>query len=218
MKRKYPTGVSAVYKKQKTAGEAALVAVKSLKRRIAAATETKNLHKAAVNQAMDNTSTNIFSLSEVAQGVAITERVGLKLSAKHMRLRYNIRTATTGSQNARLIVVQYKKQVSDTPPTLAMVLEDTARPATSDYAFTTTKFKDSFRLLHDRVFSFNQAAGPAVQHVEVTLPLNNTITYNGVAATDLEKNGIYMLLISDIAAASSPPTLNYASCLYFSDD
>jgi len=223
MKRKRPSGVSSVYKKQKTAGEAALTAVKSLKRRIAAATELKAEDVNTVvgtPLTMTTVATNISHLTQVAGGSGIVQRVGQQIQGKSLNLRYNIKEAgaTGGMATARVVVVQWKKQASSTAPSLARLLEATTNAAMSQYSFT-NQFKENFNLLHDATYALGGGGGSGASVFRmVNIPLNFKISYSGSAAADIEKNGIYMYLISDIAVGANPPTISFSSTLYFTDD
>jgi len=220
MKRKYPTGVSAVYKKQKTAGQAALVAVQSLKRRIAAATELKAEDVATTN-ATPVTMTDagaITNLAQIGQGATVNQRVGQQIMAKRLKLRYSIYTNSSANQLARVLVVQWKKQVSDTSPTTAQLLENTGatQGALSDYAFS-SEFKENFRVLHDKTYALSGTSNGAPNVFrEASIPLNSRISFNGSATSDIEKNGIWMLSISN--QANSEPKIVFCNTLYYTDD
>lgn len=208
----------AAYKKQKTAGQAALTAVQSLKRRIAAATEVKTEDVTTTFAAPNNMIDTVVvtNLCQVGQGVGISQRIGQQIKAKHLKVRYHIEAQAATTALARVLIVQWKKQGPDSNPGLANVFENTGagQAAISCYAFT-AEFKESFRVLHDASYAVDNATKKAIFR-EVDIPLNFTISYNGNATTDIEKNGIYMFQQSDLS--SSAPKIWFSSRLQFTDN
>jgi len=223
MKRKRMSFVSglAAYKKQKTAGQAALTAVASLKRRIAAATEIKyeDVNTTNASPVTMTEASAISNLAQVAQGSSIVQRVGQQITAKRLTGRYWIRPGNSNSM-ARVIIVQYKKQSSSTTPSLAKILENySAGTGTvwSPFSFT-NQFNENFRLLYDKSHALDATTNAGVTR-ELSIPLNFKIAYNGSAATDIEKNGIYMFMLSNETVASGlGPLISYGLRLAYTDD
>ncbi len=226
MKRKRMSFVSglAAYKKQKTAGQAALTAVASLKRRIAAATEIKyedvNTTNAGPVSMVDTAS--IANLAQIAQGAGLVQRVGQQVTAKRLHVKYHVMAnsgSTSSAVTARVIIVQYKKQSSSSTPSLAKILENYATgtgAAWSPLSFT-NQFKENFNLLYDKLHAVDNVTNKSVIR-QFSIPLNFKIAYNGSATTDIEKNGIYMFMLSDRAAGTYPPDIHYGVRLDFTDD
>lgn len=223
-KRKRMSFVSglAAYKKQKTAGQAALTAVASLKRRIAAATEIKYEDvntTIAAPVSLDELGT-ISNLAQIAQGAGLVQRVGQQITAKRLTGRYFIKVTAGPPQLTRVIIVQYKKQSSSSTPSLAKILENYAAgtgSVWSPYSFT-NQFNENFRLLYDKSHAVDPLTNSGVTR-EISIPLNFRIAYNGAATTDIEKNGIYMFMLSDsIAATPTKPQISYGMRLAYTDD
>lgn len=221
-KRKRMSFVSglAAYKKQKTAGQAALTAVASLKRRIAAATETKYEDVNTTNAApvtMTEASA-ISNLAQVAQGAGLVQRVGQQITAKRLTGRYIVKYNGANSM-ARVIIVQYKKQSSSSTPSLAKIVENYSAgtgSVWSPYSFT-NQFTENFRVLYDKSHAIEASNQAAVR--ELSIPLNFKIAYNGTLTTDIEKNGIYMFMLSDQTVASGlGPLISYGMRLAYTDD
>jgi len=220
MKRKRMSFVSglAAYKKQKTAGQAALTAVASLKRRIAAATEVKSEDVtttfAAPNTMLDTVV--VTNLCQVGQGNGVSQRVGQQITAKRLSVRYHIEAQSSQAAIARVLIVQWKKQQPDTNPGLANVFENTGagQAGISCYAFT-AEFKENFRVLHDATYAIDAATRKSI-FKEIDMPLNFKIAFNGSATSDIEKNGIYMFQQSDLS--TSAPKIWFSSRLQYTDD
>lgn len=223
IKRKRMSFVSglAAYKKQKTAGQAALTAVASLKRRIAAATEIKyeDVNTTNAGPITMTEASAIANLAQIQQGVGLVQRVGQQITAKRLTGRYWIKASTSNSV-ARVIIVQYKKQSSSSTPSLAKILENYSAgtgSVWSPYSFT-NQFNENFRMLYDKFHVVNAASDAGVAR-EISIPLNFKIAYNGAATTDIEKNGIYMFMLSNETVASGlGPQISYGMRLAYTDD
>lgn len=217
----FVTGLAA-YKKQKTAGQAALTAVTSLKRRIAAATEIKSedVNTANASPILLTEAGSIANLAQIGQGNGQAQRVGQQITAKKLHMRYWLED-NGGSHVARIIIVQYKKQSSSSTPSLAKILENYSAGTGSAWSQLsyTNQFKENFRLLYDKFHAVDTTGGPSTVAREFTIPLNCKIAYNGTQTTDIEKNGIYMFMLSDSTVASGAgPKMHYGARLDYTDD
>jgi len=146
------------------------------------------------------------------QGDTPSTRTGNTICVKEISL-YGIfqRNATDFAADAyvRMAIVQDLQQVADTAPTAAQIFADTTQPwAAAPGVEHLGRFKvlwmspvyDMWRMRCD---SDTLAAGAVTQStvVDVSLKTNIIVSFNSTAATDIQKNGIYLVWISSVATA-----------------
>lgn len=165
----------------------------------------------AVGQAVDTWGGGIYPLCEVAQGSTIAQRVGLRIRPVDFVLRFQ--TSADGdamiatSQEIRILIFQDLQQASDTKTAVDDVLE-----SLNDRCVTLTPAFDKdvpgkVRVYHDRVYSwgFNTTS---TQLDELHIDGKNLlpIIYNGANGTDIQKNGLYLLVVSSCVTSPTPAT------------
>jgi len=74
--------------------------------------------------------------------------------------------------------------------------------------------RNRFKILYDQsaILDASEISG---RHTKIYFPINKTIEYNGSANTDIQKNGVYGLVLSD--DNTNQPAFNYYSRIYFRD-
>lgn len=138
--------------------------------------------------------TAIFTqLNNIAQGDGQSARTGNSILMK--RLHRTEFTILTGSANAvvREILFLDKQQIADTTPTVTDILE-----SASPYALLNKLTKYRFQILEDNFYTLSTAARPT-RTMRSSKYLHKHAKYNGTASTDIEKNGLYKMIISDVA-------------------
>lgn len=166
---------------------------------------------------VDLASSNITSagtavhLSQVAQGTAQSNRTGNTINVTSVTLlaRWTRATDTSVAANSlyRFAVVVDKEQVGDTAPLAAAVLSG------SPIGFLPNIDNlERFRILYlspiyenammvtdsDNITSATIGAVPSQrQTMQFNWKGNIKVSYNGSAVTDIEKNGIYILFLSN---------------------
>jgi len=173
--------------------------VKSLQRVIAGILpEFKN---ATIDISQNNFTTagTIQHISAIFQGVAENQRIGEDCFVKKIYLKAHIRDYTTSGATTqpsyyRLVLVRDKQQVNDTTPAISDVVSDT-NPALS---LPVIGFSERFEylwvspLLSNNCF-INGNQLPTFEHVWTG---NIRVGFNGANATDIQRNGIYLLLLN----------------------
>lgn len=152
----------------------------------------------------------VFPLHQIAQGIDQDDRVGNKICATGLYVRLVVAADMTPASNCqgyRVLLVRDNQQVGDTDPTAAGILEDP-----QGFPLTTPIKREvfgKFTILDDRllgnadhipnyvVSSTNDV--PLIQtvyHYKQYLKLANEIRYNGAATTDIQKGGLYLLVLA----------------------
>lgn len=156
------------------------------------------------------TTPTVVHLSALATGDAEGTRTGN--SVKCINLSHHINARIDSSANftrVRYVVVQDLQQVGDTAPAMTDVYE-----TASVSAFLNKATVGRFKILFDRVYNLD-AQRPSV-YLKTFKYLNHHIRYNGVNSTDVQKGGIYGMLVSD--ENTNPPTCGIISRLTYIDN
>lgn len=160
-----------------------------------------------------NTTTTgtITSLLDIAQGDSADTRDGNQITLRSIRFLGSLSngdpsTLLTGNPSAiyRVILFQDKQQVSDTPPAVNDVLFSPDYASVYNYPNVVKRFK----ILYDRSFVIN---APGIHDTGITpatayitcqkswshwlFPTMKNIKYNGTLGSDLQKGGVYMLML-----------------------
>ena len=93
----------------------------AMKRVLAAAKETGYVDVAAANYACDTTG-SITLLNTVAQGAAVTERVGKKIVMKGLQCRGTLGNASTATYNDVAYIIVYDKRPTGVLPAISDIL------------------------------------------------------------------------------------------------
>lgn len=164
-----------------------------------------------------STSTGVLThLSGVAQGDAEGNRTGQSIYARSLSLRGQIISTSTTPVQVRLLLIRDTQQIGDSSPSAANVLEV---PDQLD-SFLTASTRGRFSVLWDKTFLVSgNDTDRAKVWINVTIPMRSHIRYNGSATSDIQKNGLYLLNMSDSTdGAGTKPTLNLTARLYYHDN
>lgn len=207
-KRKYyMTAKRYGVKKQKTAmsvAKKALSGVRAIERKI----EDKFVNTVRASTAITDAGI-IDELFPTVQGANFGQRVGNTMHAKWMRIAYESR-AVGGSSSLRIIIFRDNQQEADTDPTIAQVLQSVSHLSPINHLN-----KSRFKILRDTNTSMTVSSANAVVNKVVYIKLNFQQKYNGTAATDIDKNGIYILMLG--SAPTNDPLFEYNASLIFTD-
>lgn len=155
---------------------------------------------------------SVTLLSSIAQGDTGATRTGNTISVKEVSI-FGIlqRNATDFAADAylRVAVVVDKQNVADTAPLAADIFADAGQPWVDAPNVANL---ERFRILYMsplidmwrvRADSDHLAASTPTQaaHFQFTKKMNLKVSYNGAANTDIEENGVYLVLLSNVATA-----------------
>lgn len=161
----------------------------------------------------------MYSLSQVAQGLTSTTRVGDSIRIQHIELRGAVLlNAADTVTNVRVLVVRDLDGYG-TAPTPADVLETTNSAAApfSPYRF---QKKERFSVLYDELFALQSAAagGTCSNVFSFATVHQGHVLYLGTTAQDVSdgKGTVYVLAVSD--ETTNKPYLSFYANLLFTDD
>lgn len=156
----------------------------------------------------------VYSCCDMAQGDTDQTRDGN--SIKPLGCKFQLRlanNATAVNTAVRVMVIRDLQQVADTAPTVSDVLDTSIVGAYAAPLNNATVGR--YKVLSDKLYSLNTVAKPQMDLMWYQ-KLNGHIRYNGSAASDIQKNGLYMLIVSD--QATNYPTFGFNTRLHFTDN
>lgn len=165
------------------------------------------------------TTSAIFPLTNIAQGDTVSTRTGNKITLRSIKVNGQFsQSSGVGADNSfRVILFTDRQQIADTDPGATDLLRTDS--IVSSYANTTT-FQKRFKIYYDRVFvlrpriSYNGttvvSTSPVMPFVKWFFPTIKDIRYNADQNTDIQRNGLYMLLIGQ--SADVTPNLEFDVC------
>lgn len=172
------------------------IAVKAIKgvRYLKSITNSERKFKGSgtVTATIDDAGT-VQPLLELNDGPADGERTGLSVKWVDFKFRYVAKINATSQTDTQMRIILFcdKQQVSDSDTNVGNVLE-----GVTTYAPINNKLGLSrFRILYDRQISLNSVNRSTII-VNRNFKVSIKTRYNGIAFTDIQKNGIYLLLLS----------------------
>lgn len=137
----------------------------------------------------------IFHLNGISQGDGVDYRTGNSILVKNFVANGYMYINASQTTNTRIMIalVQDKQQVSDTTPTITDIFTSDSDPSTLLAVNTAGRFKILFR----RQFTLDSnAAGNNAKQLKIFKRLNFHTRYNGTSDTDIQKNGLYLVMIT----------------------
>lgn len=137
----------------------------------------------------------VYPLHEIAQGDTDQQRNGLSIKPLTILIKYTcLNNATAVTTNTRVLLVKDLQQVADTNPAVGDILDGSVAPLyqapLNNASVGRFKILKDFNIILDNARS-NRKDG------KIFAKLFGHIRYNGVNATDIQKNGYYLVLVSD---------------------
>lgn len=163
-----------------------------------------------VGAAIDNAGA-VTHLTAVANGDTNSTRTGNSILAHNLEVNLSIlKHASSVGGIVRIIIFVDKQQVADSSPTVATVLN-----SVDVLSHLHIDIQSRFRILHDELISLDAA------HVNVNRRFDNSLTgthiiYNGTASSDIQRNGVHLLLLSN--EPTNTPTVNIITRFHFFDN
>lgn len=154
----------------------------------------------------------ISLLSNIAQGVTLNTRIGMVASPMSMSFRYQGIAYSASANNVnptfiRIILLQTRQSAATAVvPTAAQVLESvgSALATVSAYDDVTTS-TGQYKILYDRLHRADNGVGQQYSgKVVLSKKHLNKIHWVGGNGTDVSHGHLYLLAISDVAAATAP--------------
>lgn len=177
---------------------------------------------AAVNYPMDTTG-SVTLLNTVAQGAAVTQRVGKKIVMKGLQCRGNMFNNSTGLWNDAAFMVVYDKRPTGALPTVTDILVSASSNSMNNDA---NAGRFSILKRHDCVLLGNTTAAANLTDLSVVdstwwLDLKSKpVTYKAAgtgAIGDIEEGALYLVTIGSNVAGTTAATAQLAFRLRFID-
>lgn len=152
-----------------------------------------------------------FGLCYLPEGSGENQRNGtsIKLQSLYMRAKLTIHPSATYSL-CRLVLVQDKQQISDTtsPWEACFSTNDILSPTNRELN------QGRFTILYDEVIRLDTSK--LNFFVKKYIPIGNHVKYNGAAGSDIQKNGLYLMCISD--EVTNGPSLTHYTRITYTDN
>lgn len=165
----------------------------------------------ATTSASINTTGSVIHLTNIAQGDTDNARTGNSILARKMLLRMQFyQNAAAVNTTFKVILLMDKQQVSDTGPAVTDILD-----AASTLSPLNSNTVGRFNILGSWLFHTSTDRDTVVEKTFFK-DLRTHIRWNGTTASDIQKNGVYLMLISD--QATNVPTVFYNWRLSYHDN
>lgn len=146
----------------------------------------------------------IFAFTAIAQGDDDGARTGnsILLRSLYIRGRITINSAVTNYSRVSMLLVKDKQQVADTAPAIG----DIVKTATDPDTFLATGTLGRFKVLWRKTFTptVNTAGRPGIDFNKYW-KVQDHVRYNGTTSADIQRNGYYLVVITD--EATNYPTV-----------
>jgi len=143
-------------------------------------------------------------ITNIDQGDTVSTRTGNAVNIVSVTLKGTIVQAQNGSFY-RVALVQDKQQVADTAPTASAIFSDGIASANPVTAVPTIANASRFNVLWmSKIYDGAVInSGNQIPYYEMTKKLNLKVIFNGVAGTDIEKNGLYVVFLTDAVGGTA---------------
>jgi hypothetical protein len=162
----------------------------------------------------------MLCVSQLAQGLTSTDRVGDSIKLQTIELRLLLAASATSTNTIVRVIMFRDLDGAGTAPTPANVLETvgSSHAPLSPYKFNR---RDRFGLLFDEVVTLQSvlATGLSSTVIAWKVPHEGHVKYLGTTAASASdgKGSVYLLLVSDLTASNLPTFRSYARLEYTDD-
>lgn len=160
------------------------------------------LHNQATGTTFSPNIGTITLLNGMAQGDTSSQRTGNSILMRNIFLRLGFQqhpSATTTTY--RVMLVLDTQQVGDTSPTISDILE-----TVNVYSPLSTASSGRFKVMKNWFFNTNNVS-TTFRALNYYKDVRFHTRYNGPANTDIQKNGLYLITLSD--QATNAPSFTY---------
>jgi len=180
----------------------------SLARKAVSTEETKFTDIATTVSTIDSTADAVH-LTPLLQGLDRNHRIGNKVTAVGFQVNYWIaRNASATNTQVRLCLVQDMQQIAD-----ATTISWTS-VFSEEFVGSQRTNNKRYRIIYDKTHKLDSGS-TVTSLVKKFVPYKHPVYYNGTAAADIQKNGVYLLVLSN--EVSNGASLNYTIRYLFKD-
>lgn len=205
------------YKKKYSVAQIAVKAAKGVRYLSGLVNSEKFKHDINVSNNIDYYGTMI-PLTNIAIGDTDSTRTGNSIFVRHItnRISVSINPSYVGDfQRLRIMLLIDTQQVSDTQPGAGSVLETTGQ-TTSFMSLLNSDTVGRFRILKSTYVNVTQ--DNPIRTLDWDFNLRHHVRYNGPLSNDIQKGGIYLLLISDQPNGSTNPFVQTVNRVSYHDN
>jgi len=139
-----------------------------------------------------------YHTTALAQGSGDSERKAAMIMAKSLQLNLAmVKNASATTDFVRVVIYQDKQQIADT----------SSGPSFTYLSPITPTDKMRYRILYDRMFALSDST--VSRHLKIVKRINAFVRYNGANATDIQKNGVYVPIVSQDNTDKADCELNW---------
>lgn len=145
----------------------------------------------------------VYNLTGIAQGDGINQRTGNSILLRNLtyRLKFEINASVTVDTTIMMALVWDTQQVGDSAPAITDIFAS-ATPESLLATGTLGRFKI---ILRKHILLTPASGGRPAIVMHNTLNLYKHIRYNGVNDTDIQKNGLYLVMVG--SESTNLPTI-----------
>lgn len=191
----------------------ALKGVKYLKGLVNSERHVTDISAAYSGTITTSTTNQTMSLIRVAIGDTNSTRTGNSILCKTVQIKGFLDwDAASLTDRVRMILVQDKQQISDTIPNWSDFYTGDINSFPANFSH------QRFKVLGSYTFNQTDDNRNAQVPVNIFLRYQTHVKYNGSLETDIAKNGLYLIMISNKAAGSQPPSFSCNTRITFYDN
>lgn len=156
----------------------------------------------------------VYNLTGIAQGDGINQRTGNSILVRNLtyRLKFEINSSVTADTTILFALVWDTQQVGDTSPAITDIFAS-ATPETLLATGTLGRFKI---ILRKHILLTPASGGKPAIVMHNNLNLYKHTRYNGVNDTDIQRNGLYLVMVS--SESTNLPTITGTVRLGYHDN
>lgn len=136
----------------------------------------------------------VIPFTDISQGDNDGNRTGNSIFVRRVQFNFQAFAKTNTSQALRVIIFKDSQQIDDTPPTGNMVL-DSAGTRYAVQSGLNNATVGRFTILANRIIQFTPDR-PVISY-KVGASMRHHVRYNGSGIIDIQKGGLYVLLITN---------------------
>lgn len=162
------------------------------------------------------TQSDIFSVNQIAVGDQTGQRTGNSILVRSLYLKgyLQINSAVLAVTRVSLCLVQDLQQISDTTPSITDIFTSIS-PEGIVKTGATTNTAGRFKILWRQNYSLVQGQTPNI-NINKFWKLYSHVKFNGSAATDVQKNGYYLVMMT--SEITNFPTISINARLGYYDN
>lgn len=182
------------YNKKYSAADMALSAYKGVKYlKTLVNSELCYIDTTPINGTVNSTPGNIGLITAIAQGDSASSRTGNSVLAKSVTVHGYVAWNATGTQqNMAVWLVKDTQQVGDTTPTWGTIFSG----SNVQCFMNRDTGAGRFQIMKKWIFTQDESRDQIVFEYN-TIIKNTHIRWNGPAASDIQKNGLYIVAVSN---------------------